>query len=407
MDFKSVFTKKKKHNSAYGQAIGLYGNTTAYTETNYRAIAREGYKGNWTIFRCIQEIIKACVQLEFKVKRTNRNGEKEEVKDHYILDLLKMPNPLQNRNEFLKRLIIFTYLGGEAPLQKIIAGGRVTELYTYRPDFIDYTPTNNFSMPYKDIRYKQTISIAPETFTIWKEFNPADEFDGLGRGMAITEPVLKNGDFLNSLLDWNVSLVQNGANVSGVLMLEEMGEREFERFKQELKNAHEGKDRVGKFLTLNGVKNFIQTSHNPKDMDWLDGKDSTIRDICIGLGVDPIIIGLNESASYNNKNEAEKGLYTKVAIPLMQDLAQMLTNFLELGEGEYIEVDYKHVPCLQEDVKEMFDRVNSSTFMTINEKREKVGLEPISGGDKIMLPMNLVEFGEQDQASKENKNFIY
>ncbi|NEZ47801.1 phage portal protein [Clostridium niameyense] len=425
----------KKDKPIYSSMMAVMGNTPKYTEVDYNAIAKEGYKGNWVIFRCMQEIIKSCIQLNWRVMRYNSKGEPEEIKNHPVLDVIKKPNPLYGQSELIKRAVAFYYIEGSAPFHKVVTTFKgVRNLYVYRPDKIKFDNTDDMNKPYKNIKYiGPTITdIQPENFMFWKNFNPLDEYDGLGRGMSVLEPILKNGDLLNSMVDWNTALLQNGGSLSGVISTTEvLGDTEFERAQETIKNKHQGKDSVGKFLLLDGGAVFSPTSINPKDMDWESGKNSTILDICIGMGIDPMLIGINEHSSYNNKNEAEKGLYLKTAIPLMQELADQLSIFLELQEGEYLDIDYSHIPCLQEDMKEMAEILNKSNDMTINEKRAKRGLEPVEGGDiiapsggfaikdgKVYLPMGLVDIEEENHNSstqninneddeKENKSFMY
>lgn len=433
MKLSNVFELKATDNkqNIYTTIAQMKATAPRYTDVKYKTIATEGYKRNWIISRCILEIIRAAIQLDWVVKKYNAKGEAEEIKNHPVQQLIEKPNPLYGEAEFIKRAIAFYYIGGEAPLVKISAGNEVKELYTYRPDKISFKSTGDVENPYQEIKYNasQMKSIEPENFMLWKNFDPVDEWDGLGHGMSATEPVLKNGDLLNEMINWNVSLLQNGGNLSGVFSTEanvNLSDKQYDRAKAELKNNHQGTKNVGKFLLLEGGAKFQPTSNSPKDMDWSNGKEGTMKDICIGLGVDPIIIGFNESASYNNKNEAEKGLYTKVVIPLMRELADQLGPFLGLQNGEYLDVDFSKVPVLQENVKELNDRINSAKDLTINEKRKARGLKDVDGGDiiapegsfaiingKIYLPMNLIPIDEEPpkKQTQENQNksldFIY
>lgn len=415
---------KSKESSVYSKMITC--NSPQYTTVNYKGIALEGYKSNFIINRCMQEIIKGCIQLKWKVKKYNSNGEVEEINNHPAIGIIEKPNKLYGQSELIKRAIAFYYIGGEAPFHKIMTNNKVKELYVYRPDKIKFEITGNVENPYTNIYYKSNteIPIEADKFMIWKNFNPLDEFDGLGRGMGTLEPVLRNGDLLNEMLNWNISLLQNGGNLSGVInLIDGISDSEFDRAKKEVKNQYQGTDNVGKYMLLSGASSFTAIGTNPKDMDWIQGKESVIQDICYGLGVDPIIIGLNKSASYNNKNEAEKGLYTKVVIPLMRELADQLGPFLELQEGEYLDIDYSHIPVLQTDMKELADALSKAKDMTINEKRQKRGLEPINGGDiiapegsfalidgKVYIPMNLVSLEEDTSTQREQeqqKAFLY
>ncbi|HID0796021.1 TPA: phage portal protein [Clostridium botulinum] len=437
MKLSDIFELKSnsKNKSVYSSIMSINGRTPKYSQVNYNGISKEGYMGNWVIFRCMQEIIKACIQLNWRVMKYNNKGEPEEIKNHPALQVIETPNPVYGQSELIKRAVAFYYIAGEAPFHKLIANGKVKEVYVYRPDKMSFENSTDVNKPYVDIFYHggSLIPIEAEKFMMWKNFNPLDEFDGLGRGMSMLGPILKNGDLLNSMVDWNITLLQNGGSLSGVISTkEELSDPAFERTQQTISNKHQGKDEVGKFLLLDGGATYTSTGVNPKEMDWKEGKTSTIFDICIGMGIDPIIIGINQNSSYNNKNEAEKGLYLKTAIPLMKELADELTPFLGLQENEYLDIDYNHVPCLQEDMREMADILNKSNDMTINEKRAKRGLEPVEGGDiiapsgsfaivdgKVYLPMGLVDIEEEqdhnsqteninnEEDEKEDKSFMY
>lgn len=433
MKLSNVFELKAAagQSNLYTTIAQMKASAPRYSDVKYKAIATEGYMKNWIIFRCIQEIIRAAIQLDWKVMKYNAEGEDEEIKNHPIQQLIEKPNPLYGEAEMIKRAIAFYYIGGESPFVKISAGGSAKELYAYRPDKISFKSTGNVEEPYQEITYNasQMKSIQPEDFMLWKNFNPIDEWDGLGHGMSMTEPILKNGDLLNEMIDWNVSLLQNGGNLSGIIASESLlPDKNYDRAKAELKNNHQGTKNVGKFLLLEGGSKYYSTSNSPKEMDWNTGKEGVMKDICIGIGVDPIIIGFNENASYNNKNEAEKGLYTKLVIPLMRELGDQLGPFLGIQEGEYLAVDYSKVPVLQEDIKQLNDRINTAKDLTINEKRKARGMEDIKGGDiiapegsfaivdgKVYLPMNLISIDDegsqnkQPQSTTQNKSadFMY
>lgn len=422
MDFKSIFKTKDKNKNAYSSLVRSNGRSATYTTTNYKGIAKEGYMANWVIFRCMQEIIRAATQLDFVVKQY-KGDEIEEILNHPVEQLIKKPNKLYGKNELIKRAISFYFLGGEAPFQRFVVGGKAKELYVYNPEQIKFSPTGNVDQPYGDIKYKERYSIEPKDFMLWKNFNPLDEWDGMGHGMAFLEPILRNGDLLNEMINWNTALLQNGGSLSGVLIMDSMaGDDEYTRAEESLKTKHQGSENPGKYMLLQGITQYITTGTTPKEMDWLQGKESVMKDICIGIGVDPILIGFNESASYNNKKEAEKGLYTKLVIPLMQEMADQLNHFLMLQENEFIDVTYDNIPVLQEDMKELYEKINKANDMTINEKRQARGLEIVDGGDiiappsnyaivdgKLYLPMNLISIDEEipKKGDKEDKGFMY
>jgi HK97 family phage portal protein len=391
MNFKNIFELKaleKKQNVILTKIVELNGGKSAqYIKSNYESIAKEGYSGNYIIGRCINEIVRAAVQLDWKVMRYNKDNKPEEIPNHPAVQIMEKPNPTTTEAELVKRAIIYYYLAGDAPFVKITAGNRVKELYVHNPRKISVELTGNVEEPYQGIRYNGQIQkdIESKNFTLWKNFDPLCAFDGLGRGISPLEPILKNGDLLNLYLEWGNSLLNNGGSLSGIVAIEEtLQDPEYERAKAELKNEHQGAGNVGKFLLLEGGAKYYSTGSNPRDMQWVEGKNSTAVDIMVGIGVDPLILGFNEHSSYNNKNEAYKALYTNLVIPLMRSLADELGPFLGLLENEYLDIDYSKIPCLQEDIKELTDRLQKADDLTINEKRQARGLDPLPGGDIIV-----------------------
>lgn len=391
--FSSLFELKASNQNSggmYPQIVRMHGASPQYTDGKYRNIAKYGYSENFVIYRCLQEIIKACIQLDWCVMKYNSKGEPEEIPGHPVQKLLEKPNRIYPQAEMLKRIIAFYYIAGDVPLIKYtLSGNRVDSFYAYRPDKVTFTLTGNPDQPYSDIRYEgqNAQNVDPNNFTLFKNFNPIDTYDGLGRGMSPLKPILKNGDLLDAMLTWNLSLLQNGANVSGVVSVDpdvNLSETQYRRAREQINDRYSGKDKVGSIMLLEGGSKFMETSKSPKDMDWANGKLSIMKDIIVGMGLDPIVVGLNDQSSYNNKNEAMKSLYTNVAIPLMQELADTLGPFLGLEEDEYLGIKYDHIPVLQEDMKELIEKLNSNTFMTINEKRAKMGLEPKPNGDVIV-----------------------
>lgn len=410
--FSNLFNVKAKNtNAVYNKIISLYGNVPQYTKTNYYSVAKEGYSENHVMFRCIREIINAATQVEWIVYNKQKNGKVKDVPGHPAISTLNKPNPINSKESFIERIIAYYYIAGDVPIHKIQTI-KSTSLFAYRPDKVSFHLTGDMDMPYKDIKYNTTLDIEPENFNLFKSFDPLDEYDGLGRGMSQCAPAFKSGDLLNAFLDWNVSLLQNGGRPSGAFVTESaLDEDSYERAKAQLKNEHAGSQKVGKLLLLEGGLKYQQIGENPKDMDWKEGKESSIIDICAAFGVDPILVGYNKYSTYNNKKEAKKGLYTSVVMPLMSKLAGFLTEFLKLDDGYYISADFSHVPVMQEDEAEKTKRINESKFMTINEKRQALGYDSIEGcdiiGDVIVIEgipyiaMNLVQAGEELQPKKQ------
>jgi phage portal protein BeeE len=99
-----------------------------YALNDWRAYAKEGYKQNPTVYRCISLIAKNAASVRPYLKR----GE-EYIEDHPLLDLLQRPNPITGGQEFREEAYSWALLTGNIFCDRSIVGGRVAELHHWQP----------------------------------------------------------------------------------------------------------------------------------------------------------------------------------------------------------------------------------------------------------------------------------
>lgn len=418
--------KRKVDNiyTAIGRGRGEYIRRTAL---DYPSISESVYKKNPVAFACLEQIARSCSMVHLAVSKKNAKGEVEVIENHDLQKLLQAPNNYYGYEEFIKRSVIYYYLGGEAPfeIQKYSFG---YSMIVVNPYFIQYSITGDAYQPYDCIKYLYNTNktIVPEEFHIWKSFDPNDYLDGLGRGFPKVEPILYLIDQFNGTKEWFISILENGGSLDGVFSLDEtLDQEEFELAKKSVKTQYQGAKNVGGYLVLNGSAKFQATQQTGREMDFIEGEKNVIQQICIGCGVDPILIGHNEFSSYNNKKEAEPQFYKEIVLPLMKDLASSLTmrfrNLNYLQSDEHISCITDHIEALQPDKMKLEERLMKADGMTINEKRKARGQEPVKGGDIITgqgftivdgqtyIPLNMISLSEANapviEEGKKSLNF--
>ncbi len=100
----------------------------------YQDLAKEGYKNNPIVYRCVNEISKGISSIDFQIKNSND----EIIESHPVIEVLQRPNPLQSRSEFFSSLVGFLMLSGNAYILGVGAENRPPrELHLLRPDRID------------------------------------------------------------------------------------------------------------------------------------------------------------------------------------------------------------------------------------------------------------------------------
>ena len=425
--------KQQNKNAVYEQLAATYGNYRSKNYEGYREIIRQGYFSNFVVFRCLSEIQKAARKIEFKVYRRTKN-ESEIIENHPLELLMSQPNGMYYGSELKNRAILFYYIAGEAPFH-FMQNTFKNHLYTYRPDRVRYSVTGDEMDPYKDVVYEGSAytPIDADNFFLWKNYNPLDDLDGLGHGISRLRPIFKELDQYGALTNWNLSLLENGGHLTGIISSKEvLSDTAYERAKKELKQQHQGSRNVGKFMLLEGDSKYQDLGKSPKDMDHLELRKSIIRSVHSNLDVDPLLTGFNEYSSYNNKVEASKGLYNKTVIPLLKDWSDCLNMFFSkaklLKANEFVGLDTSDIMELQKDTKEIVDRLEKSKMLTENEKRAELGKEEIPGLDivtgqnyiydkskkKMYIPMNFIDIDAEnediaglDEKKGYDTNFMY
>lgn len=114
-----------------------------------------------------------------------------------------------------------------------------------------------------------------------------------------------------------------------------------------------------------------EMSLSPKDMDYVEMKNSAARDIALAFGVPPQLLGIPGDNTYSNLAEARLALWEQTVIPHVNGLVDALNNWLvpKFDPKIVIEADMDEVPALAPRRDALWDRINSATFLTAEEKK--------------------------------------
>lgn len=242
-----------------------------------------------------------------------------------------------------------------------------------------------------------------------KNFNPLNDNLGLSK----FEPAAFSVDSFNEVLKWDYKLLNRGARPSCAFIApadQKLSEEQLRQFEEQVSSKYQGANNAGRPLLLTGGLDFKEMQINPKDMDYINSKNSTARDICISFGVPPQLIGLPDSQTYSNYAEAKTAFWQNTVIPIIGSLVDDLNIWLSpsFGENVYIDFDKNDIDALLPIRQMQFTMLQNATFLTPNEKREMLGYDVIEGGDRLFVnagtvPADLVDTmnqTDQQQAQK-------
>jgi HK97 family phage portal protein len=79
---------------------------------------------------------------------------------------------------------------------------------------------------------------------------------------------------------------------------------------------------------------------SPRDMDFIALKQMAAREIALGLGVPPLLLGIPGDNTYANYAEANRTFWRQTVIPIAQRLAQGLSRWLLVGDAAGFELRF-------------------------------------------------------------------
>ena len=218
-----------------------------------------------------------------------------------------------------------------------------------------------------------------------KNFNPLDDYYGL----AALDAAAMGIDIHNAASGWNKALLDNAARPSGALVFEpgdgapgNLTEEQVIRLKEEMAAQFQGAVNAGRPLLLEGGLKWQQMAFSPSDMDFINTKHVAAREIALAFGVPPMLLGIPGDNTYANYQEANRAFWRLTLLPLVDRVLGSLSRWLG-GEGSALrlEADRDRITALAVEQDALWTRLGTADFMTTNEKRAEVGLDPVEGGD--------------------------
>lgn len=360
-----------------------------WTPRDYASLAREGYGRNPVVYRCVRMIAEAAASVPLGL-----HGSGEPFSEHPLLALLAHPNQAQSGAELLEALVGFLQVAGNAYLEAVELDGQVRELHVLRPDRMKVVPgpdgwpqAYEYTVAGRSLTFEARDGISPILHLAL--FHPDNDH----YGMSPLEAGAVAVDVHNAGSVWNKALLDNAARPSGALVYRgpesapNLTAEQFIRLKDQLEKEYEGAHNAGRPLLLEGGLDWLQMSLTPADMDFIDAKHVAAREIALAFGVPPMLLGIPGDNTYANYREANLAFWRQTVLPLSDKLAQALTNWLgpRFGEGLEVRCDLDRVPALAAERDTLWSRLMRADFLTVNEKRAAVGLEPLDEGGRLAL----------------------
>ena len=384
---KHLFAAPETKTSRTAQVLAFEsGGRARWSPRDYAGLAREGYLANAIVHRSVRLVAENAASCAFLLYEGAQERD-----DHPLLRLITRPNARQDGASFFEALYAHMLLAGNAYVEAVALDGEVRELYALRPDRMKVVPGSDgwaeaydYSVGGRGVRFDQAAPVPPILHLTF--FHPLDDHYGLAPIEAAAVAV----DTHNASSTWNKALLDNAARPSGALVYTGpegavLSDAQFDRLKRELTDTYQGAVNAGRPLLLEGGLDWKAMSLTPKDMDFLEARNASAREIALAFGVPPMLLGIPGDNTYANFQEANRVFWRQTVLPLAARVGAALAQWLspQFGEGARLVIDTDRVDALAADRAAHWERIAAAPFLTLNEKREATGYAPVEGGDRL------------------------
>lgn len=184
----------------------------------------------------------------------------------------------------------------------------------------------------------------------------------------------------------------SGCALQGALTIKGARKGAKEQARQAFANTHG--DKGSGLVILDDDMSYQQLSSNANDSQMLEARTFNVQEIARYFNINPILLGDKSGASYNSIELANIEFVTHTLQPYICMMEEEFNRKLvKPSEVDHIRIDIDEKALMKGDMKttaEYLTKLTQGGIMTVNEAREKLGLNPVDGGDEVVMPYTKV-----------------
>ena len=182
----------------------------------------------------------------------------------------------------------------------------------------------------------------------------------------------------------------NGTRLGGVLEHPgKLSKEGAERLRESWAQAYSGTGSVGKTALLEEGMKWTSLGIPPDDAQFLETRKFQIDEVARWFGVPPHMIGSMEHATFSNIEHQQIEFVTHTLRPWLVRWEQEIAR--KLFDGDHFP-EFQVDGLLRGDTRTRYESyriARESGWMSVNEIRSLENLNPVDGGDKYILPLNM------------------
>lgn len=341
-------------------------------------------------FTANNAIAEPTAAVEIKLYRRKKDGDREEIKEHEILELIAEPN-LVHTGEQLRQLH-FTYMNfvGESYIHMRRGDSPFIPAKGQLPYALDIFPSHLVSLKLGDSYTKSIVKYGRDEYPLMsfiRDVNPDPNNPYYGR--SVIRAAAATLDTEDQMKEWNRRFFANNARPSLIFSTKEAfaSDEPFERWKSQFHDENTGTENAFKPLLIEGgdAKPYMLSQ---QDLDFLNSRKFSRDEILAMWRVSPGVIGFVENV---NRANLDAGFYIHALInirPRIRQFVRQLNATLVKPYDESLELDF--VDPVPEDVEAKLkaSKEGVNKWWTIDEVRDMYGEEPLPDGlgEQLYIP---------------------
>lgn len=199
----------------------------------------------------------------------------------------------------------------------------------------------------------------------------------------------------------------NGGNVRGIVSndtsVRGFGEYQDEQLEKTAENIDDRFRQGERIVSLPGQVDFKQLSLSSTDMQFLESRKFTVREICRFFGVHPSFVFDDTSNNYKSAEQANVAFLVHTLNPLLRSIeTELLRKLVSPGMSakRRIEFDRRGLySCDLESRVRYQTQTIAAGLYTVNEWRREENREEVEGGDNVFVSANLRGINENFQTA--------
>lgn len=216
-------------------------------------------------------------------------------------------------------------------------------------------------------------------------------------GVSPMEAVGVEGSLIRKGLEWNTSILSNGAKLSGFVSGEApqgLTEDQMIQIKEDLRQIYSGSNNAGRTAVLPGGYKWNPIQESGKDMDFQNALKAAMQNVAMAFKV-PLPLIFEDASTLDNYKVAREEFVIQNVLPHMNNILGSLNLWFEqvFGDGHKFVIDKEKIEALEDKRTRMAQRMMEQVkagIITPNEAREKLGYEPNQElmADSLFMPSN-------------------